>query len=186
MRRSSSPGRGPGVGDGGAGLLVALVVAATGVATGYGVVLWGLGRGFDWSDEAFVSTMIASDRVAVGEAWGFQHLVHPLYRLTGESILALRVLRLVGYALTSVLLVLAARHVARGARVALPRHTWPFVLLVAQAGTLLAWSYPPRYLGYNELSAWLSQLICASVVVGRAGVLACGRPARGCPGPRPA
>jgi hypothetical protein len=113
--------------------------------------------------------MIASDRVAVGEAWGFQHLLHPLFRLIGESVLAFRVLRLVGYAVTSVLLVLAARHVTRTAGVALPRHTWWFVLLVAQAGTLLAWSYPPRYLGYNEISAWLSQLLCASVVVGLLG-----------------
>ncbi|WP_431473405.1 hypothetical protein [Ornithinimicrobium sp. W1665] len=151
-----------------AGQVAALVLAAVGVLTGYGLVLWGLDRGFDGTDEGFVYTMIASDRAAVGEAWGFQHLLHPLYEATGGRVLAFRALRVLGYAVTSVLLVLTARCVAGAAGVAVPRHTWWFVLLVAQAGTLLAWSYPPRYLSYNEVSAWMSQLICAAVVLGLA------------------
>ncbi|MGD8200591.1 hypothetical protein ACQE98_08000 [Ornithinimicrobium sp. W1679] len=165
-RRDALPGTGGG--PLAAGQVAALVLAAVGVLTGYGLLLWGLDRGFDGTDEGFVYTMIASDRAAVGEAWGFQHLLHPLYEATGGRVLVFRTLRVLGYAVTSVLLVLAARCVASAAGVAVPRHTWWFVLLVAQAGPLLAWSYPPRYLSYNEVSAWMSQLICAAVVLGLA------------------
>jgi hypothetical protein len=37
----------------------------------YAVIGWTLRRGFDWTDESFVYTLIASNRRAIGEAWGF-------------------------------------------------------------------------------------------------------------------
>ncbi|MEO8108157.1 MAG: hypothetical protein ABI720_12660 [Actinomycetes bacterium] len=139
-------------------------LAATVVIT-YAAIAWTLRRGFDWTDEAFVYTMIASNRLAVGEAWGFQHLLHPLYSLTGESVLVFRVLRLLGYALLSVVLVGCARAVVRRTNVTIPGSGWVFVLLMAQVGTFLSWSYPPRYIGYNELGSWLAQLGVALIVV---------------------
>jgi len=48
-------------------------------------ILWTLRHGFGWGDGAFIDTMIATNRMAIGEAWGFQHLLHPLYTVTGES-----------------------------------------------------------------------------------------------------
>ncbi|WP_169448615.1 hypothetical protein [Ornithinimicrobium pekingense] len=143
-------------------LALAVVAALVGMVT----VVVTLRHGLDWSDEAFVWTMVASDRVAVGEAWGFQHLVHPVFVLTGESVLVMRVLRLAGYVVASVVLVAAATRVMRAAGVHLRRRERALVLLVAQVGTLLAWSYPPRYLGYNELSSWLGALLCAALSVG--------------------
>ena len=60
-------------------LLMAFVVVVT-----YLRIVWLLPRGFDWTDESFIMSMTASDRIAVGEPWGFQHLLNPLYRLTGD------------------------------------------------------------------------------------------------------
>jgi hypothetical protein len=133
---------------------------------GFGIILVALRHGLDWSDEAFVWTMIASDRVSAGEAWGFQHLLHPVFMLVGENVLAMRVLRLVGYVAVSGAVTWAAARVMAAAGAALTRREQWFVLFVAQAGTLLVWSYPPRYFGYNELSAWLSSLLCAALAVG--------------------
>lgn len=131
----------------------------------YSAIAWTLRRGFDWTDEAFVYTMIASNRMGMGEPWGFQYLLHPLYILTGESVLAFRVVRLVGYVLLSVALVSFARAVMCRMGISISRSGWAFVLLLAQAGTFLAWSDPPRYLGYNELSSWLAQLGVALIVL---------------------
>lgn len=123
----------------------------------YSIIVWTLPRGFDWTDEAFVDSMIASNRVAIGEPWGFQHLLNPLYVLTGESVLALRVLRLGGYVLLTVALVMCARTVMHKIGITIGRSGWLFVFVLAQVGTFTAWSYPPRYLSQNELSSWFSQ-----------------------------
>jgi hypothetical protein len=131
----------------------------------YAAILWTLRRGFGWTDESFVYTMMASSREAVGEPWGFQHLLHPLYVLTGQSVLAFRVLRLLGYVVLSLALVWAARLVARRLGVHIARSGWLFILLLAQVGTFLAWSYPPRYLGYNELASWFAQLGVALILL---------------------
>ncbi|MDQ1539240.1 MAG: hypothetical protein QOE58_3633 [Actinomycetota bacterium] len=132
-------------------------MAAVVVVT-YAAIVWTLRRGFDWTDEAFVYDLVASNRISVEVPLGFQHLLHPLYQLTGESVLAFRTLRLGGYLLLSVALVWCARAVLRRIGISLPQSGWLFILLLAQIGTFLAWSYPPRYLGYNELGAWFVQL----------------------------
>jgi hypothetical protein len=140
--------------------LIAAVVVIT-----YAAILWTLPRGFDLTDEAFVYAMISSNRVAVGEPWGFQHLLHPLYVATGESVLVFRFLRLAGYVLLSLVLVRLARVVVNRAGIRIPRPAWTFIFLFAQVGTFLAWSYPPRYLGYNELASWFAQLGIALLVL---------------------
>ena len=142
-----------------------LGVMAVTVLVTYAAIVWTLRRGFDWTDEAFVYTMIASNRMAVGEAWGFQHLLHPLYILTGESVLAFRIVRLLGYVLLSVTLVWCARVVVRRLGISIPRSGWAFILLLAQVGTFLAWSYPPRYVGYNELASWFAQIGVALILL---------------------
>lgn len=139
-------------------------MAALVLAT-YAGIVWTLRRGFDWTDESFVDTMIASNRMAVGEAWGFQHLLHPLYVLTGESVLAFRIVRLAGYVLLSVALVWSGRAIVRRIGISIVWSGWAFVILLAQVGTFLAWSYPPRYVGYNELASWFAQLGVALVLI---------------------
>jgi hypothetical protein len=142
------------------------------VLLGYGAIGWTLRRGFDWTDESFVDAMIASNREAFGEPWGFQHVLHPLYVMTGQSVLGFRILRLLGYLLLSVALVWSARFVARRIGLSISRSGWLFILLIGQVGTFIAWSYPPRYLGYNELAAWLAQGGVALILVSLAWGLA--------------
>lgn len=161
--------------------LLPLAFLAIMVFVTYAAIVWTLRRGFDWTDEAFVYTMTASNREAIGEAWGFQHLLHPLYVLTGESVLAFRVVRLSGYVLLSLALVWCARIAMTRIGLSIPRSGWVFILLLAQVGTFFAWSYPPRYLGYNELSAWLAQLGVALMVLSLAWGLSSPREQRGSP-----
>ncbi|WP_122262023.1 hypothetical protein [Ornithinimicrobium cerasi] len=143
-----------------------LVPAGLAAVAGLAVVLATQRHGLDWTDESFVWVMIASDRVAVGEAWGFQHLLHPVWVALGERVLPMRLLRVAGYLAVSGILTWAAARVLCASGVDLVRRERWFVLLVAQTGTLLAFGYPPRYLGYNELSAWTSAVLCALLAVG--------------------
>lgn len=94
------------------------------------------------------------------------HLMHPIFVALGESVLAMRALRLLGYVAVAFGLTWVADRLLRSLGVALTRREWWFVLLVAQAGTLMAWSYPPRYVGYNELSAWLSSGVWGALALG--------------------
>ena len=141
------------------GLMAAMVLVT------YTVIVWTLPRGFDWTDEAFGYALIASNRIAVDAPLGFQHLLHPLYLLTGQSVLAFRILRLAGYVLLSLALVSCARTVVRRLGISIPRSGWAFILFLGQVGTFLAWSYAPRYPGYNELASWFAQLGVALIVV---------------------
>ncbi len=131
----------------------------------YAVILWCLRRGFDWTDEAWAASLTASGRVTEGEAWGFHYLLHPVFALVGETVLGFRILRLVLY------VALAALSTAMLARVAsmlghtLKRPEWWFVFVFAQVGTFLAWSFPPRYFAYNELSGIFTQLGVLILVV---------------------
>ena len=143
-------------------VVLAGVVAV--MAVTFAVIIATLNRGFDASDEGFVYAMIASNRLSTTEFWGFQYLLNPIYELLGESVLAFRVLRLLGYVALGVVLTLLARLLLRSRAIELGRIGWTLVALVAQVGTLAAWSYPPRYLGYNELSSWFTQLGAALVI----------------------
>lgn len=136
--------------------LVWLTLAA--VFVGLAMIVWTLNRGFDWSDEGFVYTMIEANRVSTREFWGFQHLLHPVYDLFGSSVLAFRTLRLLGYVTLGAILTLVTKRALGLFGLSLRRLSWVLVAAVAQVGTLAAWSYPPRYLGYNELSSWFAQV----------------------------
>jgi len=144
---------------------VGFVTTAALAAIAFGLILATLNRGFDWTDEGFVYAMISSNRVAEGEVWGFQHILHPLFALLGDSVLAFRILRLVGYVALSVVLVFGARRIARRLGILLSRGQWLFILLFAQVGTFAAWGYPPRYLGYNEVASWLAQAGAVLILV---------------------
>lgn len=115
-----------------------------------------LPRGFDWSDEAWVYSLIANSRETPGEAWGFQHVLHPLFSVVGESILAFRVIRLFAYLGLAAFATWGAIRLAAMRGWTLPRHGWVLIFLVANVGTSMAFAYPPRYFGYNELTAVLT------------------------------
>ncbi len=141
-----------------------LVIGAITVIGVYAALIWAIPRGFDSSDEAWMYGLIASNRVAVGEAWGFQHVLHPLFVATGQSVLVFRFIRLLGYFFVSAFLLVVALKASKAFGITLRPGQWVFILIVSQVGTFLAWSFPPRNLGYNELSSWLSQ-VGASLIV---------------------
>ncbi len=138
---------------------IAVVAAVT-----FAVIIATLNRGFDWSDEGFVYVMVASNRVSSSEFFGFQYLLNPVYEMLGSSVLAFRILRLCCYIALGVVITLLARKLLLSRGIRLGRVGWLLVGLVAQIGTFAAWSYPPRYLGYNELSSWLTQLAVALLI----------------------
>lgn len=131
----------------------------------FSVIIASLDRGFDWSDEGFVYSLIASGRTGAGEFWGFHFLLNPPYELLGSSVLVFRTLRLLGYVALGFVLTMLARSVLRSWGVTLGRIGWVLVALIGQIGTFAAWSYPPRYLGYNELTSWFTQLASALFIV---------------------
>lgn len=135
------------------------------------VILLALRRGFDWSDEAWSYSLIANSRITEGEAWGYQHLLHGPFEWLGHSVLAFRVVRFVSYGALTIVgtTVLARISALLGFR--LRRWEWWLVLLVAQIGTFLAWSFPPRYFAYNEVSALLAEAgaLAIAALLARAG-----------------
>ncbi|TXN28802.1 hypothetical protein [Lacisediminihabitans profunda] len=145
--------------------IVWLIASLVLVAVVYGVLAWAIPRGFDWTDEAWVYSLISSNRIAVGEAWGFQHVLHPLFVATGQSVIAFRVIRLVGYFLVSAFLLVVAHRTASALGWTLRLTNWLLILAVSQIGTFVAWAYPPRYLGYNEISSWLTQVGAGLIVL---------------------
>jgi hypothetical protein len=145
--------------------VVWLAVIGAIVLAVYIALIWAMPRGFDWTDEAWIYSLIGSNRVSVGEAWGFQHVLHPLFVATGQSVLVFRSLRLVGYFLVSAFLLVVAYRVTVMLKWRLSFVQWLLVFAGSQIGTFLAWSYPPRTLGYDELSAWLTQIGVGVIVL---------------------
>ncbi len=139
-----------------------VIAAAFSVLVALGAIaaiIWALPRGFDWTDEAWVYSLIDNSRVTYGEPWGYQHVLHPVWELLGETVLAFRILRIVGYVLlgfaSAFVFIVFAR--ARGWELSIGQRIVLFA--ASQIGTMIAFSYPPRYVSYNELASWFSQSI---------------------------
>lgn len=141
-------------------VITVVIVIAT-----LGIIVWSLNKGFDFTDEAWVYSLTASNRVATGEAWGFQHLMHPVFVALGQSVVAFRVLRLIGYLLVSAIVVWAVRTVMDRLGMRLSRWNWAFVLAAAQIGTFFPCAFGPQYISYNELAAWFTQIGVALLAV---------------------
>lgn len=134
-----------------------VAVAAAVALTVHVVILLALRRGFDWSDESWSYSLIANSRVTEGEAWGYQYLLHGPFEWLGKSVLAFRVVRFLGYGAFTVVATTVLGRIAAHLGFRLRRWEWWLVLIVAQMGTFLAWSFPPRYFAYNEVTALLAQ-----------------------------
>lgn len=144
-------------------LLPLMLGSALSIVCAY--LTWSLPRGFDWTDEAWAYSLIASDRVSIDEPWGFQHLLHPVFEVFGESVLAFRWLRLVAYILVGVAASSAVHTALRSVDVHLRRDQIFVLYGAAQFGTIVAFSYPPRYVSYNELAAWITQLLAILMIL---------------------
>lgn len=151
--------------------LTGVVLAAAVVAAALAAIVWALPRGFDVTDEGWLYTLLTNDRVTVGEAWGFHHLLHPVFEMLGSSVLAFRWLRIAVYVLLGLALAAVAHRVAAILGWRLPVVAWALIVVASQLGTLMAFSYPPRYVSYNELAAWLAQLGAAALLLALAGAV---------------
>jgi len=116
-----------------------------------------LPRGFDWSDEAWSISLIASNRITLGEPWGFHHLLHNFFEVTGGSILVFRFLRLFGYLSLAAISVFVIYRISVMLRMHISVPSWLTLVSLSQIGFFIVSSYAPRNLGYNELASWFSQ-----------------------------
>ncbi|KRF33726.1 hypothetical protein ASG83_07470 [Yonghaparkia sp. Soil809] len=163
-----------------AAYLAGVALAAIIVVVALAAIVWALPRGFDVTDEGWLYTLLTNDRVTAGEAWGFHHLLHPLFEALGSSVLAFRWLRLGVYVLLGLALTATAHRAAALVGWRLPPSAWALIAVASQLGTLMAFTYPPRYVSYNELAAWLAQPCAAAlllVIAGAAGGATARRPA---------
>lgn len=123
------------------------------------VVIYGIFHTFDWSDEAWALSLIANNRESVGEPYAFQHLVHPIYVFLGENIIAVRLLRFTAFLALGVFSAFMLMRIAETKGLSFSKNQKTVVYIVSQLGTILVWSWPPRYFSYNELSSILVQVI---------------------------
>ena len=122
------------------------------------LIVWSLNKGFDFTDEAWAYSLVKSGRDTVNEPWGFHWVLNPIYDLFGQSVLAFRYLRLIAYFILGLLTFHVLRRSVNFGLLSNKYRNW-ILFPATQIGTFVAFSYAPPYISYNELSAWLVQII---------------------------
>ena len=136
-----------------------LLTLSLAVAISCVIILTNLNRGFDFGDEAWAYSLISNDADLVGEAWGFQHLLHPLFNSVGNQVLAFRAIRLGLYVFGAFVSASTVITLIRLRGISLFGLRKATVFLASGVGASLAWAYPPKYLSYNELASTLLILL---------------------------
>jgi hypothetical protein len=112
-----------------------------------------LNREFDRTDEAWVYSIIENNRTSQNETWGFHHFLHNLYTVF-PNILFFRILRLISYVVSSTIVARIAISIyEQNNKAKLVQTNKILVYTFAQLGTVLAFSWQPRYFSYNEMIA---------------------------------
>lgn len=121
-------------------------------------MIFGLSRTFDFTDEAWATGLIAKPSLPFGNVFFYQFIIHPIFLFFGESVLAMRILRL---ALGSFVAVVCA-HVTvksiKGTHRNLEVGSKLGIHLLAQSASLISWFWTPSILGYNELNSSIVQI----------------------------
>lgn len=117
------------------------------------VIVYGIFHGFDWTDEAWAFSVISSGRTTLEAPWAYQYLVGPLLQLFGGTVITTRLIRLVAFVALAAFTAFMTIRIATARGVTFTKPTRALVYLVAQFGTLLIWSWPPRNFAYNELAS---------------------------------
>lgn len=139
--------------------------AMASIALAVGIIVYGIFHTLDWTDESWALSLISTNRTTVGEPWAFQYLIHPIFSALGGSIIALRFVRLCAYLGLGILAAWVVSRIAETKGYQLSRTHRVFVHLAAQAGTLLAWAWPPRYFAYNELASIGVQTVALLIAI---------------------
>ena len=142
-------------------ILITVVILCLNIS----LIISNLNRGFDWTDESFVVSLIEQNKVSVGEAWGFQHLLQPLWILSGETILGARVIRLIATQIAVIVATIAVFKFGKSIGIQSKFYSIPIIFICSETLSILSWVYWPRVMGYNELAAFLSTTGSALIVI---------------------
>ena len=130
------------------------------------LIVYGTRLGFDTSDEAWVLSLVDSRRITYAEPWAYHYVLHPLWSLVGEKVIAFRILRVIGYVASAIFLAYAGEKFLRFLSSAFPVKTYrAFLGLFAVLGASWAWIWAPQTLGYNEVSGFLGVTVAALVLL---------------------
>lgn len=140
-------------------------ISSSFVAISLLVVTFGLFRGFDWTDEAWAYSLTSSGRITLGEPWAFQYLMNPLLQIFGDHVIVIRMFRLFAFICLGILISLGFGVIAKSTGRVFSRTSWVILFSVTQIGTVLAWSWPPRYFAYNEITSVIVQLVAIAIGV---------------------
>lgn len=125
----------------------------------FAITIFGVFHSFDWTDEAWAYSLIASGRVSPGEPWAYQYLLHPIFLIFGESIIAFRLMRLILFVLLALFGGYVATRILKLHNFELSFDSKFMIYVSGQIGTILLWSWQPRGFAYNELASLIFQLI---------------------------
>ena len=130
------------------------------------LIAYGTRLGFDMSDEAWVMSLVDSRRITYAEPWAYHYVLHPLWSLVGENVIAFRLLRVFGYITSAIFLTYSGEKFLRFISTDFPIRTYrAFLTLFAILGASWAWIWAPQTLGYNEVSGFLGVTVAALVLL---------------------
>lgn len=142
-----------------------LLLTAIILAIGLGFILGNVSKGLDWTDEAWITTLLSTNQVTDGEPWGFQHVAQPIWQLFGASVVGARIARFVLYQLAVVIATYAIYTWAKSMGVKPIKQNLVIIGLSAEISMLLAWIYWPRNLGYTDLVAFFTTVCISAVLI---------------------
>jgi hypothetical protein len=130
------------------------------------LISYGTRLGFDASDEAWVLSLVDSRRVTYAEPWAYHYVLHPIWNLIGEQVIAFRLLRVFGYIASATFLAYAGEKFLHYISPTFPVKTYrAFLVLFAILGSTWAWIWAPQTLGYNEVSGFLGVTLAGLVLL---------------------
>ena len=130
------------------------------------LITYGTRLGFDASDEAWVLSLVDSRRVTYAEPWAYHYVLHPIWNLFGEQVIAFRLLRVFGYIASAIFLAYAGEKFLHYIAPTFPVKNYrAFLALFAILGSTWAWIWAPQTLGYNEVSGFLGVTLAGLVLL---------------------
>jgi hypothetical protein len=108
--------------------------------------------------------LLINPKIQYGQAWGFQFILHPLAALLHFNIFSLRITRLALYLSATFYLSFSLLSLIPEQKMWNKNFKPVLFALLGIPGIFITYSYPPRALGYNELSSIICCLVCALLI----------------------
>lgn len=130
------------------------------------LIVYGSRLGFDTSDEAWVMSLVDSRRITYAEPWAYHYVLHPLWSVIGENVIAFRLIRVLSYVASAVFVSYAGEKFLKFISTDFPIRAYrAFLVLFAILGATWAWIWAPQTLGYNEVSGFLGVTVSGLVLL---------------------